>query len=205
LKPAPKGQPRKIASTNDAVRRLALGGLATQLEHITALAEAYSKPVIASPRIVRGSVETNHAFCPLKFMVANQGRTPIDDFKILFFFDNPNVTFIRNNVEKKMLMPEISFSRGVSNVILEDGVGVQMFGKSIIPGDNSCSDDFFVHIPDGIDDVNISWKLLSRHFPAEGTLKIHVEKIYVEDYRYNEEKAGDTDIGDYIEKMDITD
>ena len=49
------------------------------------------------------------------------------------------------------------------------------------------------------------WKLLSRHFPAEGTLKIHVEKIYVEDYRYNEEKAGDTDIGDYIEKMDITD
>ena len=205
LKPAPKGQPRKIASTNDAVRRLALGGLATQLEHITALAEAYSKPVIASPRIVRGSVETNHAFCPLKFMVANQGRTPIDDFKILFFFDNPNVTFIRNNVEKKMLMPEISFSRGVSNVILEDGVGVQLFGKSIIPGDNSCSDDFFVHIPDGIDDVNISWKLLSRHFPAEGTLKIHVEKIYVEDYRYNEEKAGDTDIGDYIEKMDITD
>jgi hypothetical protein len=90
---------------------------------------------------------------------------------------------------KKMLMPEISFSRGVSNVILEDGVGVQMFGKSIIPGDNSCSDDFFVHIPDGIDDVNISWKLLSRHFPAEGTLKIHVEKIYVEDYRYNEEKG----------------
>ena len=101
LKPAPKGQPRKIASTNDAVRRLALGGLATQLEHITALAEAYSKPVIASPRIVRGSVETNHAFCPLKFMVANQGRTPIDDFKILFFFDNPNVIGIEDYTEKE--------------------------------------------------------------------------------------------------------
>lgn len=205
MKPTPKVHPPKVTRTSVDATRLALGGLAFQTEQIKAMAEAYSTPVIATAKIVRGSVETNHSYCPLKFLVTNQGRAAIDDFKISFSFDSPSVSFLRSNVEKKMLMPEISYSRSLSNIILEDGAGVKMFGDSIIPGDHSLSDDFFVHIPVEVNEVHISWKLLSRHFPAEGTLKIIVEKKFVEEYKYSEEKTGVSQIEDYIEKVDITD
>ena len=132
------------------------------------------------------------------------GCTPIDDYKILFHFKNEEVKFVRNNVEKKQIFPEIAFS-GIHNLSLEDGIGVTMYGKSIIPGDNSISDDFYVHLPFNTKDVDITWKLLSRHYSCEGTLKIIMDIGYVDKIEYDKEKVGETCISDYIEKVDITD
>ena len=200
--PAQKEEVQSNGKKEKLITNVAFGGLATQFQHI----EELIRPVeMVKARIVKGEIITNHAYCPLGFRVVNQGRSPIDDYKISFYFNNESVSFVRNNVEKKMMMPEFSFSRGVSNVSLDDGVGVTMYGNSLIPGDSADSDDFFVHVPIDTQELNISWRLLSRHYSTEGTLKIAVEKEMEYDMKYNKDKAGETEIGDFIEVEEVTD
>lgn len=204
MEPAPKREAPKIENKNDIPLGVAVGGWADQLKRISELAERFNPPVLAKVKVVRGTIKTNRAYCPLKFLVVNQGRSPIDDYKLFFKFDNENVKFVKDNVEKKMSFPEISFA-GVSNIYLEDGSGITMYGTSIIPGDNSSSDDFFVHLPYDVQEVEITWKLLSRYFSCEGKLKVVVEKEWMEDVKYDKEKAGETYIGDYIKVEEIVD
>lgn len=203
MEPASKVEHKKTFDTENPAYNVLEGGCVSQFQNISAMVERYNMPVEAQVRIVRGSILTNHSYCPIKFKIVNQGRTPIDDYKILFHFKNEEVKFVRNNVEKKQIFPEIAFS-GIHNLSLEDGI-VTMYGKSIIPGDNSISDDFYVHLPFNTKDVDITWKLLSRHYSCEGTLKIIMDIGYVDKIEYDKEKAGETCISDYIEKVDITD
>lgn len=204
MEPAHKREAPKIENKNDIPLGVAVGGWADQLKRISELAERFNPPVLADIKVVRGTIKTNRAYCPLKFLVVNQGRSPIDDYKLFFKFDNENVKFVKDNVEKKMQFPEISFI-GASNIYLEEGMGITMYGTSIIPGDNSSSDDFFVHLPYDVQEVEITWKLLSRYFSSEGKLKVVVEKEWMEDVKYDKEKAGETYIGDYIEVEEIVD
>lgn len=81
---------------------VAYGGLVNRLQEISALTERFNPPVVARAKIVRGTIKTNHAYCPLKFLIVNQRKSPIDGFKNIFNFENENVKFIKNNVEKKM-------------------------------------------------------------------------------------------------------
>lgn len=205
MKPVPKEGPRSAEEKAEITAKVALGGFASQLEHITAMAEMFRPAEIARARVVRGHIDTNHAYCPLEFRMVNQGRSPIDDYKIIFTFDNNQVSFVSDNVEKKMIMPEITFSRGIPNVTMEDGVGVIMYGSSLIPGDNAVSDDFFVHVPFETQEVNISWQLLSRYYSDKGKLKIVVESEMEDAYKTNKDKAGETEISDYIEVEEVTD
>lgn len=167
MEPAPKVEHKKTIDTENPAYNVLVGGSVAQFQNISAMVERYNPPVEAQVRFVRGHILTNHSYCPIKFQVVNQGRAPIDDYKILFHFKNEDVKFVRNNVEKKQIFPEIAFS-GIPNLSLEDGLGVTMYGESIIPGDNSISDDFYVHLPFNIKEVDITWKLLSRHYSCEG-------------------------------------
>lgn len=204
MEPAPKVKVQKTQDQNVDAVKVAVGGWATQLHQVAAMVERFNPPIIAQARIVRGTIKTNHSYCPLKFQVVNQGKAPIDDYKIVFLFDNENVQFVENNVEKESTFPVISYG-GISNVSLESGSGVIMYGKCIIPGDYACSDDFFVRLPDDVQETEIRWRLLSRHYSCDGRLKVLVDKEYVDDVKYDKEKAGKTEIGDYIEVEDITD
>ena len=188
----------------DELQHAAVVGTNPKLQPIATFVERYNPPIAAQFKVVKGHVYTNHAFCPLKFMIVNQGRTPIDDYKIMYTFDNEQVSFAWNNIEKKMMIPEILFDHGIRNLSLENGVGVTMYGDSLIPGDCAYTDDFFIRVPDGMEIVNIKWKLLSRHYSKEGALKLFVDKEYVEDVKYNREKAGRTEVSDYVEDRDIT-
>ena len=205
IEPAPRVESQTGDMTADMSAKVALGGFASQLEHITAMAEMFRPAEIVRARVVRGHIDTNHTYYPLTFRMVNQGRSPIDDYKIIFKFDNNQVSFVSDNVEKKLIMPDLSFSRGIPNVTLEDGSGVTMYGSSLIPGDNAVSDDFYVHVPFGTKEVNISWRLLSRYYSDEGKLKIIVESVLRDECKTNKEKAGETEISDYIEVEEITD
>ena len=78
-----------------------------------------------------------------------------------------------------------------------------MYGTSLIPGDVTYTDDFFVHLPIGVQEVNIDWKLLSRHYSEKGTLKIIVEDDIQYDYEYSKARAGEEVMVDFVEKEDI--
>lgn len=202
MEPAPKEEkPIEAAPKPDV--NVAFGGVVSQLQHIAELAERFNPPVMATVRFVKGTIKTNHTYCHLRFLVVNQGRTPIDDYKIIFHFDNQDVRFVYDNVEKKMTFPEISYNV-MRDTTLENGQGVTMYGKSIIPGDDVVSDDFYVHLPYETDEVNIYWRLLSRHFSEEGKLRLLVEKDYEDELEYDKDKAGKTFIRDYIEEVDVT-
>lgn len=182
-----------------------LGGVSSQLNMYEKLAKTIVPPVASTIKVVKGHIETNYAYCPLKFLVMNQGKSPIDDFKIKFAFDNKQVLFTGNNIDKKNSFPEISLSYYIPNISMENGVGVFMYGNSLIPADSAISDEFYVHFPDDADEVNVNWSLLSRQYSTSGQLRIKVEKEFVDDVRYDNINVGTTTIEDYIEKEDITD
>ena len=202
MEPAPKEE-RPIEKAPKPNVNMAFGGVVSQLQYIAELAERFNPPVMATARFVKGTIKTHHTYCHLRFLVVNQGRTPIDDYKIIFHFDNQDVRFVYDNVEKKMTFPEISYNV-MRDTTLENGQGVTMYGKSIIPGDDVVSDDFYVHLPYETDEVNIYWRLLSRHFSEEGKLRLLVEKDYEDELEYDKDKAGKTFIRDYIEEVDVT-
>ena len=202
MEPTPKEEPVEAAPKPNY--NVLFGGVVSQLQHIAELADTFNRPVMATAKIVKGTMKTNHTYCHLRFMVVNQGRTPIDDYKIIFHFNNQDVRFVYDNVEKKMSFPEINYNL-MRDITLEDGQGVTMYGKSIIPGDYVMSDDFYIHLPNETEEVNIYWRLLSRHYSEEGKLRLMVEKEYKEEVEYDKNKAGKTFVRDYIEIEDITD
>ena len=202
MEPTPKEEPVEAAPKPNY--NVLFGGVVSQLQHIAELADTFNRPVMATAKIVKGTMKTNHTYCHLRFMVVNQGRTPIDDYKIIFHFNNQDVRFVYDNVEKQMSFPEINYNL-MRDITLEDGQGVTMYGKSIIPGDYVMSDDFYIHLPNETEEVNIYWRLLSRHYSEEGKLRLMVEKEYKEEVEYDKNKAGRTFVRDYIEIEDITD
>ena len=202
MEPTPKEEPVEAAPKPNY--NVLFGGVVSQLQHIAELADTFNRPVMATAKIVKGTMKTNHTYCHLRFMVVNQGRTPIDDYKIIFYFNNQDVRFVYDNVEKKMSFPELNYNL-MRDTTLEDGQGVTMYGKSIIPGDYVMSDDFYIHLPNETEEVNIYWRLLSRHYSEEGKLRLMVEKEYEEEVEYDKNKAGKTFVRDYIEIEDITD
>ena len=202
MEPTPKEEPVEAAPKPNY--NVLFGGVVSQLQHIAELADTFNRPVMATAKIVKGTMKTNHTYCHLRFMVVNQGCTPIDDYKIIFHFNNQDVRFVYDNVEKQMSFPEINYNL-MRDITLENGHGVTMYGKSIIPGDYVMSDDFYIHLPNETEEVNIYWRLLSRHYSEEGKLRLMVEKEYKEEVEYDKNKAGKTFVRDYIEIEDITD
>jgi len=102
-----------------------------------------------------------------------------------------------------VMIPEITLGHGISNISMDNGQGVIMYGDSLIPGDIAYSDDFFVHFPLDVQEVNIMWKLLSRHYSTEGSLKIVVNDDIMYDVAYNKEMAGREEVTDFIETEEI--
>lgn len=66
-------------------------------------------------------------------------------------------------------------------------------------------DDFFIHVPVDIKEVSINWQLLSRHYPTEGKLKIIVEAEMEDEVKYSKEKAGQTEMSDFLDIEEVTD
>ena len=204
MNPAPRIEPKKTVGQENSALNIAVGNWTAQFRSIAAMAERFNPPIIAQTRIVRGTIKTNHSYCPLKFQVVNQGKAPIDDYKIVFRFEDENVRFIKDNVVKETHIHELISFTGIRNVSLENGAGVTMYGNSIIPGDDARSDDFFVRLPEDVQEINIKWKLLSRQYSCEGTLKLFSDVVFVDEVQYDKEKAGKTYISDYIEEKSIT-
>lgn len=177
--------------------------LGSMYPRINSYANMFNPPTQATFKCVRGSIETNHSFCPLKFLVTNQGASPIDDYKIIFSFDNSQVSFARDNVRKEYSFPEISVGHVLSNISLEDDAKIYMYGNSIIPADCAFSDDFYVHFPVSVQEVKVSWTLLSRHFSTNGQLKLRIDPEYMDDIWFDGKTCEPT-IKDYIEKEVIT-
>lgn len=190
----------KVAS--ETMKKAVFGDLATHMQLIAERTERINVPA-QSFRAVRGTSKTNHAYCPLKFQMINQGRSPIDDYKIIFFFNNEQVLFKTTNVEEEMMIPEITLGRGISNISMDNGRGIIMYGDTLIPGDIAYSDDFFVHFPLAVQEVNIMWKLLSRHYSTDGSLKITVNDDVRYDTAFSKERAGGQEVVDFIETEDI--
>lgn len=200
--PVSKAKVQVTDQPQQDMMKAVFGDISTRLQYIVSAANKINEP-LEKIKVVRGHVETNHAYCPLKFQMVNQGRSPIDDYKVFFYFNNNQVSFAETNVEKRMSMPEITFGNALSNISMHDGEGISMYGASLIPGDVTYTDDFFVHLPIGVQEVNIDWKLLSRHYSEKGTLKIIVEDEIQYDYEYSKARVGEEEMVDFVEKEDI--
>lgn len=200
--PVSKAKVQVTDQPQQDMMKAVFGDISTRLQYIVSAANKINEP-LEKIKVVRGHVETNHAYCPLKFQMVNQGRSPIDDYKVIFYFNNNQVSFAETNVEKRMSMPEITFGNALSNISMHDGEGISMYGASLIPGDVIYTDDFFVHLPIGVQEVNIDWKLLSRHYSEKGTLRIIVEDEIQYDYEYSKARAGEEEMVDFVEKEDI--
>ena len=143
----------------------------------------YQQPFenIAIARIVPPSTKINKSLCKIYFEVHNTGLIPLEEYKLLFHFeDNIQGLTDENKVKTGHFFPELKIYH--SDVRLESCTVVPK--KNILVGDDIyISDSFFIKPFPNDYEIKVFWKLISKHFKDEGELKIIVKSNIETDYK----------------------
>ena len=143
------------------------------------------------------SVRRNNSFVPLSFIIHNSGKSPIDNYRIVFDFECEEIEFKHENVEDDSVVESIHKIAGdklgfhESTVVFRD--------TTLNPADNFHTDKFYFKVPHDISELKVSWTLTSRHYSDKGELKITVDSEYIDDFAEDEHLAGQVRYDDYIE------
>lgn len=157
--------------------------------------------VTITPRLNYGpeTRETNYSFAPLKIVITNEGTSPLDNLKLVLYFDCPGVEFTYDNVEEKGgFVPNRALMAGINSNVEFDGQTVLIKGPTLNPKDKLVSDDFFIKVPYDIVGISIRWNLLSRYYNESGKLSLMVTPEFKEISREDTRYAGKTKVEDYI-------
>lgn len=160
--------------------------------------------VVMPSRSLFGVSGVNLSFCSIIFKIANTGIEPLEEYKLLFSFDeaiqNTDDTNDANEIRAinpKKRMPDIFFD-------LESKSGKVIPQESILVGDdNFYSDELFIKPFPKDYCILIAWKLVSKNFKAEGQLKINILPEWDIDHKtvisYSAEPGVKESIEDFIE------
>jgi hypothetical protein len=130
--------------------------------------------------------KVNLSYCKLFFQIHNTGLDPIEEYKMFFEFDGEVIDLTTCN-EKYTGLAMISATRHISDVVLytEPMSGKVVPRKTILVGDDVfSSDDFFLKPAPKEYKILVQWKLISKDFKNEGTLKLIVKPDF--ERKYNE-------------------
>lgn len=126
---------------------------------------------------VASKTEINLSYCHLYFKLHNTGQEPIEEFKLFFEFIEEIADLTETN-EKTTGYPILSISKYISDVYLspDSKSGKIIPKKTILVGDDTfSSDDLYIKPLPEEHEVSVKWKLISKDFKDEGTLKIIVK------------------------------
>lgn len=135
----------------------------------------YATPLIISSQSY--ATQVNLSYCKLYFQVHNIGLDPIEEFKVFFDFEGEVIDLKESN-ETKGLIELTIIGHYVSDVILwtDPMSGKVVPKRTILVGDDSfSSNDFFIKPAPKECDILVNWKLVSKDFKDEGTLRLIVK------------------------------
>lgn len=129
--------------------------------------------------------KVNLSFCHLCFQIHNTGLDPIEEFKMFFEFDG-EVQDLKETNEKHTGFAAISVaSHYITNVTLwtDPMSGKVVPRKSILVGDDVfSSDDIFLKPFPKEYEIAVKWKIISKDFKDEGTLKLIIKPEFERNY-----------------------
>lgn len=142
------------------------------------------------------SVKINHSFVPLSFIIHNTGKSPIDNYRIVFNFDCEVIEFKHENVEDDSVVESIH--RIAGDKICFNASAVIFRDTTLNPEDDLKTNTFYFKVLHDIGELKVSWTLTSRHYSDKGELKIIVDPEYIDDFATDEQFAGQVKYEDYI-------
>lgn len=116
----------------------------------------------------------NLSFRPIVFKIANTGIEALEEYKLLFSFDEAIQKWDDTDEATEIRIP----SRYIPDIFfdLESNSGKVTPKKPILVGDdNFYSDELFIKPFPKDYCIMVSWKLVSRDFKTEGQLKINIK------------------------------
>lgn len=142
------------------------------------------------------SVRRNNSFVPLSFIIHNNGKSPIDNYRIVFNFECKDIEFKHKNVEDGLVLETIQ--KIVGDKISFNDSTVSFKDTTLNPKDEVQTDKFYFKVPHDIGQLNVSWTLTSRYYSDKGELNIKVDPKYIDDFAEDEQLAGEVRYKDYI-------
>jgi len=164
----------------------------------------YQSAVTARMRVAT----INLSYVNFSIRIHNTGTEPLEDYKLSFEVLGAVEDISKTNVKDEMIILSRIINKPTTYVDNSDMSGDLIPRNTLVGDDDFISADIFIKpLPEDAK-VNISWKLLSRHFKTSGELKIiivpeikqTIQQITVDDQE--EEKREFGDIMDFIEDKD---
>lgn len=138
----------------------------------------------------------DHSACPMRFTVANIGGYELDNLFLFVKIETPNVTFVNDNKEDKVF--GIKFEK--TDYAIIDGNRMQCSMGLINPDMMISTNQIYLTIPHGIEQVNISWHIQSTRYSQDGMMVVDVKPEYEYEMVEDNVKAGTEEIIPYKEK-----
>lgn len=141
-------------------------------------------------------VRRNNSFVPLSFIIHNNGKSPIDNYRIVFNFECEEIEFKYENVEEDSVVESIHKIAG-DKISFHDST-IVFRDTTLNPEDSFQTDKFYFKVPHDIGELKVLWTLTSRHYSGKGELRITVDPEYIDDFAEDEQLAGEVRYKDYI-------
>lgn len=151
----------------------------------------------------------NHSFCKFYFRLHNTGNSPIEEYKVFLEFDGKfhSIDTVTKGGDG-MIATKIRYTYDTF-IDSEAKTGKIVPESNILVGEDSISfDDITIKPVHKSKEIDIKWKLVSRDYKQEGTLKLNIDieikenhkTVLVEDPLKVRIEEGD--IEDYITERD---
>ncbi|WP_316741286.1 hypothetical protein [Pedobacter antarcticus] len=201
LKPKFRQHVKTYVKDYTAELRNSLVGMSHLWESNPAFTKLYQSAVAA--RIRMATINLSYvSFC---IRIHNTGSEPLEDYKLTFKIQDEIQDISKTNVKDELTILSHMFTP-TTYVDNGDMSGELIPRKSILVGDDEFqSNEIFIKPFATKAELNISWKLLSKHYKNSGTLRINIEpeikrtiqQITVEDAEQQREEPGE--INDFLE------
>ena len=129
---------------------------------------------------------TNLSYASIKLLFENNGSEALDNLHISITSSDERVSFTDNIVEDSLGFLRVR--RETDTIANDEGISQRI--DTLNPQMTYSFDEVFVHAPHDVGTFKLQWSLISRSFPDNGELTIHVEPEYEYETIENDELAG---------------
>lgn len=180
-----QSQPATLMSTMDV--------LSTYVKHINKTGKWVPPSKLVN--VTTYSQIIDHSACPMRFTVANIGGYELDNLFLFVKIETPNVTFVNDNKEDKVLGVNLK----KTDYVIIDEQRMQCKIGLINPDMMKTTDLIYLVVPHGIDQVNLSWHVQSTRHQQDGMMIVDVNPEYVDEVVEDNAKAGTEEMVPYKE------
>lgn len=129
---------------------------------------------------------TNLSYASIKLLFENNGSEALDNLHISITSSDERVSFTDNIVEDSLSFLRVR--RETDTFANDEGISQRI--DTLNPQMTYSFDEVFVHAPHDVGTFKLQWSLISRSFPDNGELTIHVKPEYEYETIENDELAG---------------